>query len=295
MEIKHLKLIKAIEDNGNITKAADELFVTSSALSHQLAKLEDQLNCALFLRSKNKWQLTEEGKIIHQLALDTIESIDSTLEKIQDYKDGNAGTIKLSTECYSFYLGLPSFIEEMKIQYPNIEILFQLEATHQPIEKLLNNEIDIALTATKPNKEELIATPIFNDEIFALLHKDHHLSNKPYLEAKDFASEHLIIHSYPLHTVSVYQHFLAPKLVKPDHISAIPLTEVALEMISTNIGITCFPKWALKDFNLSKDILFKPLGSSGFERTHYLVTRKSDTKHRYIESFKARFINKFEA
>ncbi len=54
MELKHLKLIKAIVDLGSISEASKTLFVTSSALSHQLNALESELGCTVFSRTKNK-------------------------------------------------------------------------------------------------------------------------------------------------------------------------------------------------------------------------------------------------
>lgn len=294
MEIKHLRLVKAICEEGSISSASKTLFVTSSALSHQLSNLESSLGCSIFTRSKNKWTLTKEGDVIYNLALKTIQQIDNALSLVKEHQMGSAGKIRLSTECYSFYLGLPSFIEEMKLSHPNITISLQLEATHKPIKKLLNNELDIAFTSNNPANKELVATPIFNDTINALIHKDHSLAKKSFLTAEDFKDIHLIIHSYPLDTVSIYEQFLKPNHITPKKISAVPLTEVTLEMINANVGISCFPKWSLKSFKLPKDLIFKPLEKDGLQRTHYLVTRKIDLNKKYINDFKTQFINKFQ-
>lgn len=294
MELKHLKLIKAIVDHGSISEASKTLFVTSSALSHQLNALENELGCTVFSRSKNNWLLTPEGQELHLLALKTLKDIDNTLDRVQQYKKGSVGKIKLSTECYSFYLGLPAFIEHMKWQFPNIEVELLLEATHNPIELLLDHKLDIALTSSKPNNTHLIGIPIFNDQIYALVHKDHKLAKETYINPEDFKNNHLIIHSYPLSSVSVYTKFLKPNHIEPLQISAIPLTEVALEMIEANIGITCFPKWALEKFTISENIVFLPLGKSGLKRTHYLVTREEDQNKKYIADFTYQFIAKFQ-
>ncbi len=182
----------------------------------------------------------------------------------------------------------------MKWQFPNIEVELLLEATHSPIELLLDNKLDIALTSSKPNHKHLIGIPIFNDQIYALVHKDHELAKETFITPEDFKENHLIIHSYPLKSVSVYNKFLKPNHIDPAQISAIPLTEVALEMIEANIGITCFPKWALEKLNISQDITFLPLGKSGLKRTHYLVTRAEDQTKKYIADFTHQFIAKFQ-
>ena len=61
-ELKHFELLRAIESEGSITKAAEKLFLSQPAASHQLKDLEDKLGEMLFLRSKKKLFLTEIGK-----------------------------------------------------------------------------------------------------------------------------------------------------------------------------------------------------------------------------------------
>ena len=93
-----------------------------------------------------------------------------------------------------------------------------------------------------------------------------------FFDVSDFAEAHLIIHSFPLETVSVYEHFLKPNKIIPSKISAIPLTEVALEMIGANFGIMSMPKWALKSFKLPEKLIYKKIGKNSkavecFEKT----------------------------
>ena len=113
MDLRYLKLVKAIVEEGNITRSADRLFLTKSALSHQLREFEERIGVKVFMRSRNNWNLTKEGKEIYILACEVIERIDAGMDKIANIQSGSRGTIKLSTACYSFYHGLPAFIRKM--------------------------------------------------------------------------------------------------------------------------------------------------------------------------------------
>ncbi len=269
--------------------------MTQSALSHQLKDLEIQLGFKVFYRTRNKWELTEEGDVLYKTACTVIDSIGNGLNTIQQIRAGAAGTIKISTECYSFYQGLPLFIQKMKMLYPEIEVDLVLEATHKPVEKVISNEIDIAVVTSKPSgNKELVSVEIFEDEILAIMHQENLLNNSEYLTADDFVDVHLIIHSFPLKTVSVYEGFLSPNGIMPVKISAVPLTEVALEMVQANIGITCMPKWALRSFRLSEELKFKKIGSNGLKRKHYLVVRKSDIGKKYVNDFLLNFKEYFQ-
>jgi LysR family transcriptional regulator for metE and metH len=293
MEIKYFRLIKTIVEEGNLANATERLFLTQSALSHQLKELELQLGFKVFLRKRNKWELTEEGEELYRLGNTVLENIENGFETIKKIQTGSRGAIKVSAECFSFYHGFPSFIQKMGLLYPEINVDLILEATHQPVCKMLSKEVDIAIVTTKPSDETLFSVPFFEDEIFAIMHKENKLNFETVLEAKNFSNEHLIIHSYPLETVSVYAQFLKPHGVMPTKISAIPLTQVALEMIDANLGIMCMPKWALKSFKISEEIIFKKIGKKGLKRIHYLVVRKSDQNKRYINDFISNFKEQF--
>lgn len=293
MEIKYFKLIKTIQEEGSIANSAEKLFLTQSALSHQLKELEERLGFKVFLRTRNKWKLTEEGIELYKLGNSILESIEKGFKNIEKLQTGSSGTIKVSTECYSFYQGLSSFIQKMGLLYPEIQVDLILEATHQPISKILTNEIDIAIVTSKPQNEKLSSIAVYDDEIFTIMHKENSLESSNFLSHSDFSNAHLIIHSFPLETVSVYEQFLKPNNINPLKISAIPLTEVALEMVNANMGIMCMPKWALKSFRLPEDLVFKKIGKNGLKRVHYLVFRKSDSTKKYINDFISNFEDNF--
>ena len=293
MEIKYFRLIKTIAEEGSIANSSEKLFLTQSALSHQLKDLEAQLGFKVFHRSRNKWVLTDEGEALNTLGCNILNSLEKGFDTIKQIQSGSTGTIKLSTECYSFYIGFSAFIQKMGLLYPDIDVDLILEGTHQPITKLLSKDIDIAVVTTKPANESLYAVEIFEDEIFAIIHKEHPFSQFDFIDGSNFSKLHLIIHSFPLETVSVFEHYLKPNKITPKKISAIPLTEVALEMVSANMGVICMPKEALKSFKVSDDLVYKRIGVHGLKRTHYLVIREADRNKKYINDFVSNFVDTF--
>ncbi len=293
MEIKHFRLIQTIVEEGSIASSSKKLFLTQSALSHQLKELEERLNFKIFHRSRNKWKLTEEGIALCELGNKVLKNIDEGFKNIHQIQKGAAGTIRVSTECYAFYQGLPSFIQKMGILYPQINVDLILEATHKPIAKIIANEIDIAIVTSKPINDSLTSIEVFEDEVFAVIHKENQLNELDFIEAKNFENVHLIIHSFPLETVFIHEHFLKPNNITPKKISAIPLTEVALEMINANFGIFCMPKWALKSFKITENLCFKRIDKKGLKRKHFLVIRKCDSNKNYIKNFITNFSEEF--
>jgi LysR family transcriptional regulator for metE and metH len=285
MDVRHLKLIKTIADEKGINKSLDKLFLTQSAVSHQLKDIEERIGVKIFYRTKNQWILTDEGKILYDTARRVLEEIELANTKLNDLRMGHVGDIRISTECYTSYHWLPAFMVKMKLLYPKLNVKIVMEATHKPLQKLLNNDLDVGITSDPLNDKSIRYIELFKDEVMAVVPSGHALSGKKHLSADDFANEVLIIHSYPLETVTVYQHFLKENKVQPKEIMAIPLTEVALEMVKAGMGIMTMPVWALKPFAASDEVSLVRIGAKGLIRTHYAAIRHEDSHKKHILEF----------
>ncbi len=91
MDTKQIEYIIKIADERNITKAAEKLFITQSALSQQLLKLERELNTPLFVRNKAEWQPTPEGEIYLKNAREMLRIKQRTYTTISDMVNSKTG------------------------------------------------------------------------------------------------------------------------------------------------------------------------------------------------------------
>lgn len=285
METRHLRLIKTIADEKGITKSLDKLFLTQSAVSHQLRDIEERLGAKIFYRTKNQWELTAEGRILYDTAEKVLPEIDKATLLINSMREGHAGTIRLSTECLTTYHWLPAFMVRMKILYPNLEVKIMMEGTHKPLQKLLDNELDLGITTDPWDDKSIKYVELFKDEVVAVLPANHHLATKKFITEEDFAGETLIIHSYPMETVTVHQHFLRHKKISPQNIIAMPITEGAMAMVKAGMGIMTLPKWVLKAFVSSPELAIVRIGPKGLIRANYAAIRHEDAGKKYLQDF----------
>ncbi|GAA6766198.1 transcriptional regulator MetR [Flavobacterium sp. CGRL1] len=285
MEIRHLKLIKAIVEEGSITKAIDKLHLTQSALSHQLKEAEYQLGTPIFLRTNKKLVLTKAGEKIYELANEILNKLTETESQIKQMVFGEYGEIRISTECFSSYHWLPSVLKQFHLLYPNVELKIVTEATHIPLQKLLENTIDIAIVSDTIKDHHIKYTELFQDEVVVVISENHPWADKKYVVAEDFVNEHLIIHSLPMETVTIYQYFLAPAKVSPKKITPLPLTEASLEMVKADMGIMSMAKWALQPHTKNNPIKAVKVGKNGLKRKHFIATRANETYPDYFQHF----------
>lgn len=293
MELKYYRLIKTIAEEGSIAKSSEKLFLTQSALSHQLRELEERLGFKVFHRKRNQWVLTSEGHELYNLSVKLFETIKNGFSKIEQIKEGSKGKIKLAVECQSFFPDLPGFIQKMGMLYPEIDISLDIGSRHEIITKINAEEVDIIMSTHRPLSDDLHSIEIYQDEVFAVVHKEHFFNENDYAAPSNFADVHLIINSFPLEGVAIYEHCLRAMNVTPRKISAIPFTELSLAMVAANLGVMCSPKWQLKRFKMQEDLRMKRIGPNGVKRTHYMVVKKANLSKKYINNFISTFEEEF--
>lgn len=285
MEIRHLKLVKAIVEEGSITKAIDKLHLTQSALSHQLKEAEHQLGTKIFLRENKKMVLTKAGEKLYEAGKEILEKLQSAEQEIKKLVFGEVGEIRLSTECYSSYHWLPSVMKQFQLLYPNIDLKIVMEATHYPLQKLLAGVLDIAITSDPIKDEKIEYLELFQDEMVAVVSENHPWVEKKFVVAEDFGTEHLLIHSFPLETVTVHQLVLAPAGVSPKKITPLPLTEASIEMVKADMGIMVMANWALQPYLKSNSLRSVKIGKNGLKRKHYVATMAHQKQPQYFNHF----------
>ncbi|QES89876.1 LysR family transcriptional regulator [Rhizosphaericola mali] len=285
MEIRHLRLIKAIVEGGSITKAIDTLHLTQSALSHQLKEAEYQLGTAIFMRANKKLVLTKAGEKLYAASNEILYKLANTEKEIKQLIFGETGEIRISTECYSSYHWLPSVLKQFHLIYPNIELKIVMEATHYPLQKLKENILDIAIISDPVKDKNIQYVELFQDEMLMVVSENHPWTRKKYVVAEDFIEEHLLIHSLPMESVTVHQLLLAPAKISPKKITAIPLTEASIEIVKADMGIMSMAKWALLPYLKNNTIKAIKIGKNGLKRKHYIAYRKDKKHPDYFQHF----------
>jgi LysR family transcriptional regulator for metE and metH len=284
MEIRYLRLIKAIVEEGSITRAMDVLHLSQSALSYQLKEAELQVGTQLFYRRNKKLILTPVGKKLYTSAIKVLAEMDATDSEIKKMMNGENGVIRISTECYTSYHWLPAVLKKFNNEFPNVEIEIVFEATHRPIEKLMEGELDLAITSNPELIDTIEFNKLFADEMLAVVAPQHPWANRPFVQAEDFQDVTLIIHSLPLDTVSIYRTELIPKGISPKKLIVLPLTEASIELVKANMGVIVLANWALKPY-LSNDIKAVKINPEGFFRQQYVARIRDRAYPVYFDYF----------
>ena len=285
LEVRHLKLVETVAKEGGLTKAANRLHVTQSALSHQLRDIEDKLGAPLFLRLNKKMLLTQAGERLLSSAPAVLEELKRAEEDIRQIALHREGMLRISTECYTCYHWLPPVLKPFSRQFPRVEVRIVAEATRRPVEALLDGRLDLAITSVPARNQKLRFKPLFKDEMVVIMSPDHPLASRPYVNARDFASEHLLVYALPKEELSIYQKVLVPAGVSPKHVSRVELTEAIIEMVKAGLGIGVMARWAVRPHLEAGTLRAVALTARGFHRRWSAAMIRQKATPPYVSSF----------
>lgn len=155
--IKYFILLHFI---GNITKAANSLYISQPAITKTIKKLEAELGITLFNRGPKGVILTENGKIFYEFIKNGVESFINGEHKLTSLKNLETGTIRIgaSTTVTRYFL-LP-FIEKFHNEFPNIDISITNSLTTRLLSDLKKGSLDLlVVNLPTANDDSLIITP----------------------------------------------------------------------------------------------------------------------------------------
>lgn len=161
MLLKQLKYFISIVEKGNFTEAAEENYISQSAISQQIQSLEKELGYKLLIREKRTFTLTTAGKYIYHQSKNILQNIDEMKEKAKFIANTKNYSIKIGY--LKNYTGkeLQRAIVEFNKKFPEVEIEL-VSGTHDELgNKVFNNEIDLKFTdQRKAFSDEFVNFPV---------------------------------------------------------------------------------------------------------------------------------------
>ena len=288
LEIRHLQTLIALADTGTLAKAADRLFVTQSALSHQLKALEQHYSTALFERNTKPLRFTQAGTRLLGLARKVVSLAADAEREVAQWVSGNSGELRVAVECHTCFDWLMPAMDAFRDHWPEVELDLISGFQTEPIALVEAGSADFAVIHDQPASRPGIATEhLFSYETLAILSPKHPLARKPHLQPKDFKSEILI--SYPVddQMLDVVRHFLAPARIKPQRRN-VELTAAILQLVASGRGIAALPEWSVKSYLDRGYVVGKSLGANGLECELHAAMPDSLAGNPYMRDFVAK-------
>lgn len=243
--VKYETIIKVYEE-GNISTAAEKLFVTQSSVSQTVTSVEKEFGISIFYRKKSGMKLTSNGEKIIKSMEEVIKANDKLLETINEINGLKCGILKVGIFQSVAQHWIPDILDEFKAIYPDIKIELLL-GNYDEIEKaILDGKVDCGFI-TSAMSDKLKFVPITRDEIVVIMSKKHKMSDRLSINVDELSELDFILPSegsnYDLgRMLKQYNIKLNIKYALNDDYTAIALAEKGL-------GVTILPELIVEGTN----------------------------------------------
>ena len=274
LEARDLRLVCAIEQAGGATRAAKQLGLSQSAVSHQLRGLEERLGLPLFRRQGQRLRITPAGQKLVELAQQVLLPLLQAELELRRGLLSERPKLRVSTQCYTAYHWLPRALQALATEHPEVELVLQSDVVGSAEEPLKDERTDLVLCVTPPSKGNWSRVPLFKDELVLAVPRGHALARKKFVQGADLATETLIQTS-----VSAIERDRVLKVLFGDrpsvrHVLRLPVTEAVLDLVQAGMGVSILAAFTLTQRIERGEIEAVRLTRRGFPRTWTGVFRK---------------------
>jgi LysR family transcriptional regulator for metE and metH len=276
IEFRHLRTIKAIHDYGGLARAADQLNITQSALSHQIKGLEDQAGIELFVRRSKPMKLSAAGFRLLRLAEQILPQIAAMQVEFSSLRDGETGRMHIAIECHACFEWLFPVLEAFRKTWPDVDVDIRPGLAFDALPALQKEEVDLVVSSDPEDIAGVDFVELFDYAPVFVAAAQHPLAKKPYINAEDFADQTLITYPVERSRLDVFSQLLIPAKVEPASIRQVELTAVILLLVASNRGVSVLPDWVVREVKYSSDYVTRPLTEAGITRRLYAAVRSED-------------------
>jgi len=284
LEFRHLRTIKAIHEAGGLARAADQLNITQSALSHQIKGLEDQAGVELFVRRSKPMTLSAAGMRLLRLANQILPQVEATLAEFSNLRDGKTGRLHIAIECHACFEWLFPVLEEFRKNWGDVDVDIRPGLAFDALPALQKEEVDLVVSSDPEDLPGIEFIELFDYAPVFVASSQHPLAEKPFVQAADFRDQTLITYPVERSRLDVFSQLLIPAKVEPAAIRQVELTAVILLLVASNRGVSVLPDWVVREVKYSSDYVTRPLTETGITRRLYAAVRAEDRDKPYMKN-----------
>ncbi len=274
LELRHLRTLLALKGAGTISRAAQLLNVTQSALSHQVLALERQYETGLFERKSAPVAFTAAGQRLLALAEQVLPLVGAAERDLARLVSNATGKLRIAVECHTCFDWLMPSMDALRARWPEVEQDIVSGFQADPIGLLHQDRAEVAIVSELDESEtEVDFHPLFEFEMVAILPLNHPYLTKPYLTAQDFATQALITYPVPDDMLDLVRQVLKPAGVEPPRRTT-ELTVGMLQLVASGRGLAALPLWAVNGYLERGYVARQRIGPDGLTGRLYAVTPK---------------------
>jgi DNA-binding transcriptional LysR family regulator len=192
MELRQLRYFEAVERHRHFSRAADELHVAQSALSHQVARLERELGVQLLARTTRSVEPTQAGSLVAARARSILAEAGALREEVDELRGLVRGRVTIGALLFGGELDIPALLASFTSTYPEIDVGLREGTVQRMVDGLDDGSIDLAFVLERSPRDEYERAPLSSEELAVVMSPAHALATSGPIRIAALADERLI-------------------------------------------------------------------------------------------------------
>ena len=245
MELSQLRYFITVAELGNMSKAAEALFVSQPNLSTSISRLEEEVGVPLFDRRRGKITLNQNGALLLKSVKRAVSILDAGVQAVREQNSGQDAVLTLACMVDDTDL-LGSFV----LANPEINLV-QTRADLPAITALLEHgDVDLALTVLPPPSEEVAYERVYSCHFVLLMSQDHPLAGESFITRRQLAGQRLAIDGSRLSRETFYAAESSKFGLTPIIDYDVRHLDLLLSLVESNRCISIVPSVKYKELYL---------------------------------------------
>lgn len=197
-DVVRLRTLSSVAAHGSFSRAADQLGYTQSAVSQQIAALEDEVGLTLINRAVRPVALTDAGRLLADQAGPVLEHLATAAVQLEAMRGLQTGRLRLAAFGSAYATFLPTALARFRDRHPEIELELLEAEPSTALSLLRKGEVDLAIAyrfgdSAARAEDGLVPVHLLDDEHRAVLPARHRLAGRKSVSVKDLAGEAWIV------------------------------------------------------------------------------------------------------
>lgn len=275
LDLRHYETVSAIVEAGTMTRAAQSLSVTQSALSHRLAEAERRLGVTLFSRGVDRRLTpTGHGLALHQAASRAITELRRVEESLVSAPAAVEVILRIGVGGYEAYHWFPDFLDVLRIERPDVDLDLVVVGDTVGASLAARNS-DLVLAPGHP-EGDIDLLPLFDDELVFVCAPGHPLADETVVSAGDLVDETLLTYNAFPTPGFEYDRFVRPTGHSPRIVRVVRQTSAIIELVAAGTGVSILSRWATAPFVASGRLAVARCGPDGLPIPWHVAVRRND-------------------
>jgi DNA-binding transcriptional LysR family regulator len=191
MELQQMRYVIAVAETNSFTRAAERCHVVQSALSHQIARLEQELGARLFERTSRRVRLTPAGAAFLPAARQCLEAAERAAAEVAAAVGEVRGRLAVGLIPTVAAVDVPAALRDFRRQYPHVRIVLRVGASEDLTEQVEQGILDVAFLGlpTTARPRGVASHELARDRLVAVVAPDHPLAGEPTVALRTLSSE----------------------------------------------------------------------------------------------------------